>query len=175
MGTSIYSDGSQIIDDIDTATDRLSKILPIAAQPILDSGTFTELLNDCQVGTIWAVSTSYNEGDEVVPTRGHRTGRRYKAITNNAGVTQAISGTAEPLWPIYQAGRIEDGGILWMECGPERDLWDIYSAAHRGWHLKADAVSTCFDLSIRGNQQKASQVYDQMIKQAGKYVSRSFA
>ena len=59
----------------------------------------------------WAASTSYAEGDIVVPTS--RNGRRYRAT--NSGT----SDSGEPTWPTTAGGTVVDNGVTWEEYGGE--------------------------------------------------------
>jgi len=59
----------------------------------------------------WASSTSYAEGDIVIPTT--RNGRRYRAT--NSGT----SGSGEPTWPTAAGGTVTDNDITWEEYGGE--------------------------------------------------------
>ena len=59
----------------------------------------------------WSSSTSYSEGDIVIPTT--RNGHRYRAI--NGG----ISASSEPTWPTSRGGEVVDNDITWEEYGGE--------------------------------------------------------
>ena len=70
----------------------------------------------------WAASTSYSEGDIVIPTS--RNGRRYRAM--NAGT----SASSEPTWPTTDGGQVDDNDITWEEYGGEHadeTYWDDIS------------------------------------------------
>lgn len=67
---------------------------------------------------IWQASTSYSQGDIVIPST--RNGRRYRAT--NAGT----SGSSEPSWPTSAGGTVVDNDITWEEYGGEyadKSVW----------------------------------------------------
>ena len=178
----IYT-GSNIIDNFDDAVAALARLLPATDPPDI-SASITDLLNAAKRCTVWQPNTVYNIGDEVIPTQSHRNGRRYRAIPINTNVTAFTSGATEPPWLIRyypswrglmgQAGTVGDGNGRWQEWGPEVDLWDIYQAASQGWQMKANLAAPCFDVSLKSNSFKSSQVYDHFMKQAERYASRGF-
>ncbi len=70
----------------------------------------------------WSGSTSYSEGDIVVPTT--RNGRRYRAT--NAGT----SASSEPTWPTVDGETVTDNDIDWEEYGGEHadnEYWSSVS------------------------------------------------
>lgn len=169
MGTSVYYQ-SNIIDTEADALVRLAKLIESDSIPALTSDDIQQLLSDHKIATVWSPSTTYYQGDKVVPSRTARNGHMFMAITNDQGATSGVSDVNEPAWPMafpeeefrwknFFSRNITDGTVLWRECGPEIDLWNIRSAAHEGWVRKMGAAATMFDNKIRGNSFNCSQVY----------------
>jgi hypothetical protein len=181
MATSVYFQ-SQIIDSEAEAIIRLEKLVEKDSVPALSSDDIQQLLNDNKVGTVWAASTTYYEGDVIVPSQGARNGRSYKATQRNASGTTGVSGTTEPGWPLAGAqafaGRrsfsshyIGDGTVLWLDNGPEMDLWNVRKAAWDGWMRKAGKAANMFDNKVGDDSFSCSQVYDHCIAMAKHFVS----
>jgi len=68
----------------------------------------------------WSTSTSYSEGDIVVPS--FRNGRRYRAT--NAGT----SASSEPTWPTVDGETVVDNDITWEEYGGEHANNEFWSS-----------------------------------------------
>lgn len=168
MTTSIYYQ-SNIIDTEADAALRLQKLVEFDSIPTLSADDIQQLLDDHKVATIWTASTTYRYGDRVIPTQPNRTGHLYQNITNTNGATSGVSGTVEPLWPPsgieidahwhnFVSRTIYDGTILWRECGPEENLWNIRRAAEEGWARKVGKAATMFDTKISNDAFFCSQV-----------------
>lgn len=59
----------------------------------------------------WAASTTYSEGDIVIPTT--RNGRRYRATTSG------VSASSEPIWPTTDGETVVDNEVTFEEYGGE--------------------------------------------------------
>jgi len=86
----------------------------------------------------WAGTTSYSEGDIVIPTT--RNGRRYRA--RNAGT----SGSGEPSWPTTDEATVSDNDITWEEYGGEHCDMEYFS------EVSANEVSDGNGYTIGGEE-----------------------
>jgi hypothetical protein len=111
----------------------------------------------------------------MVPTIPH--GRVYAIAQNADGTYGGTSGTVEPRpWPIFGhwPGRGEafqdDGTVRWRDDGTEIGLWDVRSATHDAWMMKAgrasEKISTGSDRAVFAQQ----QIYDHCIDMAQKFA-----
>lgn len=170
MTTSVYYQ-SQIIDNEADAIIRLEKLVEKDLTPALTSDDIQQLLNDNKVGTVWAASTTFFEGDVVVPTQTARNKRCYIAIQRTQTGTTGVSGLTEPSWPLinaqavmarrnYFSRYIGDGTVLWADNGPEVDLWNIRKAAWDGWKRKMGKAANMFQTMVGGDRFYCEQVFD---------------
>lgn len=146
---------------------ELKRLTQYETEPALDDGSdLIPILDAAKICSVWAASTAYSYGDEVVPTTANQNGRRFRCV--KAGT----SGSTEPSWSGFYGARVaDDSTLIWEECGAQpKSLWDMRAAAYNGWMLKASKAAPDFDFAGAGESYKRSQVYEQCLKMAAKFL-----
>lgn len=146
-----------------------------ATEPTLDSDDVESILNDAKRGTIWAVATAYVYGDVILPTV--RNGHSYRCIV--AGTSEALTAD-EPNWPTLQGEQITEGAsdplLTWQEDGPDFvNLYNVRSAIHAAWMLKAGKAAGCVTVNIDGQMIAESDVIKHCLQMAEKFNPVEFA
>ena len=156
-------------------------------EPALSEGDLTALVNASQRATVWQPNTLYAYGDRVIPTAPQ--GGWYKCFV------PGVSGTVEPVWQIiaplfdpYSSGfygphslvgvppgfPLIDGFVSWRHDGRAAGLYDVRSAAHAAWNLKAARAAALVDVSLAQDRFSWSQVQKQCLEMARKFVPVGF-
>jgi hypothetical protein len=153
---------SRIIDPED-ALAKLTRMTQATSNPSIEAD-LEDILEECQLASLWVTATAYAVGDVVQPNTPN--GHRYTCIA--AGT----SGATEPAFDTGRDSETSDGDdLVWQESGTDYAcLWDLRAAAYEGWLLKAAKVSNDIDFSSQGTKFSQSQAYDMCLRQAQKFT-----
>jgi hypothetical protein len=157
--------------DYNDAYNELSSLVEADTTPTLTESELNELLLSNEQASIWSSETDYEIGAVVIPSNAKRTGLRYRLISlDGSGLT---SGLTEPLWPIGPQSIISDGNLVWIAEGSEYSLWNVESAARKGWLKKAAKAVPMIDVAASsGVRASASQIHKHCLLMADQFRSR---
>ena len=157
-----------LLVDEQRARERLIYLTQAASEPQLEDDEIDDLLADASTVSVWSAATNFEHGDRVIPTTANRNGHIYRVARFDG--SGRSTGSTEPSWPDYYCARVTDGDITWEEAGrAPSSLWDLSTAAHRGWLLKAGKAAQQFDYGDMDHKQSASQLHKHCLEMAEKF------
>jgi hypothetical protein len=138
---------------LSTEATLLSTYVASSEKPVFTDQELEAIVDRNMRATTYIVHTAYTYGQTIIPTI--RNGHAYKCIQAGTG------DTTEPTWPLTNFAQITDGAVIWQEIGSDWDsLFDLRSAIHEGWRIKAARVAHKMDVKSGDDQ----VTRDQLIK-----------
>lgn len=178
---------SEPIVTIEEARTALSlKCAPTATPELTttEGGDLDAILSGNVHATVWTPATKYKLSARIIPTEDNRNGRMFKCV--RSGVS-GDTDNDEPTWTDFEGyvtgstlglaiGNmgsavlcISDNEVLWVDAGPECDLWNIDDAAHDAWMVKSTRASDIHNIVRGGNAYDFEQIYQHCVSMANKF------
>ncbi|HEX8289817.1 MAG TPA: hypothetical protein VF556_17680 [Pyrinomonadaceae bacterium] len=134
--------------------------------PALESAMVESVVRRHQRASIWTADTDYKIGDKVQPTVPN--GHFYECVSPGQ------SDSVEPDWTLSTHSRMTEfaSDLVWRECETDFDgnIYNLRSAVHEAWILKAGCSANQFDVSIDQQKWHRSQVHDHCLSMAQRYI-----
>ncbi|HEY3413292.1 MAG TPA: hypothetical protein VGM51_09590 [Armatimonadota bacterium] len=159
--------------DGEKALRKLRTMTAADTAPVLSDEEILDLFDECRIADVWTPGTVVRPGQVIVPTV--PTGWSYNVAPwrDRDGDVGGITGTTEPRWPLdprwpsWEPTEVTDGTVRFVIHKAEiMGLWDLQSAAHNGWMLKAAKTSSMYAVGTEAGNMHPEQVHAQCLAMA---------